>query len=81
MLNGMFAAAHTPNAVETDSDPWLTLQQAAQRAHCHEATLRRMIKAKLLRHARVGAGKQHIRVRASWLDAALESCATPVEAA
>jgi excisionase family DNA binding protein len=61
------------------SDDWLTLQQAANRAHCHEATVRRLIKAGLLRHARVGAGRKHIRIRACWLDAAMEACATPIE--
>lgn len=60
-------------------EDWLTLQQAAERAHCHEATLRRLIKAGLLRHARVGAGRKLIRIRASWLDATMEACAMPVE--
>jgi excisionase family DNA binding protein len=46
---------------------------------CHEATVRRLIRAGLLRHARVGAGRKIIRIRASWLDACLEQCATPVE--
>ena len=76
----MLAATHTTDAYRADADPWLTLQECADRAHCHEATLRRLIKAGLLRHARVGAGRKHIRVRASWLDAALEACATPQEA-
>jgi excisionase family DNA binding protein len=75
----MLTAAHTTDTIAADFDPWLTLQESAQRAHCHEATLRRLIKAGLLRHARVGAGKKHIRIRASWLDAALEACATPIE--
>ncbi len=60
-------------------DQWLTLEQCAERALCHEATLRRLIKAGLLRHARVGAGRKHIRVKQSWLDTALEQLATPVE--
>ena len=63
------------------TDPWLNLHDCAERAQCHEATIRRLIKAGLLRHARVGAGRKHIRIRASWLDAALEACATPIEAA
>jgi excisionase family DNA binding protein len=70
-----------PITAHIDSDPWLTLRQAAERARCHDATVRRLIRAGLLRHARVGAGRKHIRVRASWLDAALEACATPQEAA
>jgi excisionase family DNA binding protein len=76
----MLATANAPTQTNAD-DHWLTLRQAAERAHCHEATLRRLIKAGLLRHARVGAGRKHIRVKSSWLDAAMEACATPVEAA
>jgi excisionase family DNA binding protein len=58
-------------------DAWLTMRQAAARAQAHEATLRRLIQVGLLRHARVGPGKKHIRIRASWLDEALIACATP----
>jgi excisionase family DNA binding protein len=47
------------------NDPWLTVRQAADRALCHEATIRRLIRAGMLRHARVGAGRKLIRVRAS----------------
>ena len=75
----MFTTTHTAEVTHADPDPWLTLRRAAEYAHCHEATLRRLIKAGLLRHARVGAGKKHIRVRESWLNAALEACATPTE--
>jgi excisionase family DNA binding protein len=53
------------------SDPWETLHQAAERVQVHEATLRRLIRAGLLRHARV-ASDRNIRVRMSWVDAALE---------
>jgi len=75
----MLTTTHQHAPVITDTDPWLTLQQGAERAVCHEATLRRLISAGLLRHARIGAGRKHIRIRASWLDAALEACATPGE--
>lgn len=74
------AVAHTPVSITTDADPWLTLQEAASRAVCNESTLRRLIRVGLLRHARVGAGRKLIRIRASWLDACLEACATPIEA-
>jgi excisionase family DNA binding protein len=76
----MFTATHPtqqPATSAPDSDRWLTLDECADRANCHVATLRRLIKAGILRHARLGT--KHIRVRASWLDAALEACATPVE--
>ena len=60
-------------------DDWLTVRGAADRARCHEATIRRLIRAGLLRHARLG--HKCIRIRASWLDAAMENAATPIEAA
>ena len=60
-------------------DPWLTLQQGAIRLQLHEATLRRAVKRGQLRAARVG-GRKSIRLRASWLDAWLESSITPIEA-
>lgn len=62
--------------VRLDNDPWLDLHAAASRARCHEATLRRLIKRGALRHARLG---KLIRVRASWVDAAMIAAATPVE--
>ena len=57
---------------DADLDPWLTLEQCAARANCHKRTLERMITAGLLRHARVGVGRKHIRIRASWLEDALQ---------
>lgn len=64
-------------------DDWLTLKQAASWAHCSERTLRRLIAKGKLRHARIGAGadvrKKPIRLRPSWVGAALEACATPIE--
>lgn len=59
-------------------DPWLRLSQCAERVQVHEATLRREIQRRRLRHARVG-GRKSIRVRASWLDAWLEASSTPIE--
>lgn len=66
-------------AISAEADQWLNLKQAAARAVCNESTLRRLIRAGLLRHARVGVGRKHIRLRASWVDAALEAAATPIE--
>ena len=60
-------------------DPWLDLPGCAKRAVCNERTIRRMIRAGLLRKAYVGVGRKHIRVRQSWLDTAMEAAATPVE--
>jgi excisionase family DNA binding protein len=75
----MLNAPQTPVLIPADPDPWLTLQQAAAEVNCHEATLRRLIKAGIMRHARVGPGKQRIRIRRSWLSAAMEACAMPIE--
>jgi excisionase family DNA binding protein len=60
------------------NDPWLRLAEGAARLQVHEATLRRAIKRGQLRAARVG-GRKSIRLRASWLDAWLESSTTPIE--
>jgi excisionase family DNA binding protein len=70
--------AFSSNEVAPNPDPWLTLQQGADRVQVHEATLRREIQRGRLRHARVG-GRKSIRIRASWLDAWLEASTTPVE--
>jgi excisionase family DNA binding protein len=72
--------AHPLVSVGADSDPWLTLQQAAAIVQIHEATLRREIHCRRLRSARIG-GRKSIRLRRSWLDAWLEASATPVEMA
>jgi len=61
-------------------DPWLTINQCAARVQVHHTTIRRMVKFGIIRHARVGTGtKKDIRVRQSWLDAGMESTATPIE--
>ena len=70
------AQTHSPPFINADPDRWLTLQQGAAYAQCHEATLRRLVKRGLLRHARVGAGRKIIRLRRSWIDEALVACAT-----
>jgi len=61
-----------------DPGPWLTLRQGADRAHAHEATLRREIRAGRLRCARLG-GRKNIRLRASWIDEWLEASSKPLE--
>ena len=58
-------------------DPWLRLNEAADRLKVHSATLRRAIRRGDLRAARV-SGRKAIRIRASWADAYLEDTA-PVE--
>jgi excisionase family DNA binding protein len=68
----------TTTDTPTADDPWLTLQSAAARVAVHEATLRREIKARRLRFAKVG-GRKAIRIRTSWLDTWLERESTPIE--
>ncbi|HEY1308454.1 MAG TPA: helix-turn-helix domain-containing protein [Vicinamibacterales bacterium] len=61
-----------PATVEThDPDEWLKLREAAREAKTSEKTLRRMIAAGLLKHARVGAGRGRIRIRRSWIAEAM----------
>ena len=78
MSSRPFEAVRHFSDAAANNDPWLTLQQGAERVQVHEATLRREIARGRLRHARVG-GRKSIRVRASWLDAWLESSTTPIE--
>jgi excisionase family DNA binding protein len=67
------------HTVTSDVDPWLTISQCAQRTQCDERTIRRLANAGILRSARIGIGRKSIRIRASWLDAAMEATATPIE--
>ena len=60
-------------------DPWLTVRGCAERGDCHEATVRRMIRAGRVRYARVGLGGKGLRIKASWWDAAMEANSVPVE--
>jgi len=70
----------TPEQIIVEVDPWLTVNRCAMRGDIHPSTVRRMIKAGILRHARVGTGRiNDIRIRASWFDAAIEAQATPLE--
>jgi len=80
MLASQVAESQSPSdrRATADTDPWLTLQEGSAEVRVHEATLRREIKAKRLRHARVG-GRKAIRIRRSWLHAWLEATSTPLE--
>ena len=60
-------------------DPaWLTLRQAASRAAVSEGTLKREVRRRRIRSARVG-GRRCLRFRPGWIDAWLEASSTPVE--
>jgi excisionase family DNA binding protein len=78
MQTDVALASPTPTRAVAAEDPWLKLAEAAARAKASPETLRRAIKAKQLRHARV-SGRKSIRIRASWVDAWLEATSTPVE--
>jgi excisionase family DNA binding protein len=57
-------------------DPWFSLRAAGVYAGVHPETLRRMIARGRMRFARAG---KLIRIRRSWVDAALIAAAEPVE--
>lgn len=54
------------------TDPWLTVDDAAARACCRSATIRRALATGRLRGVRLAGGRRW-RLRASWVDAWLES--------
>jgi excisionase family DNA binding protein len=58
---------------------WLTLRKSARYADCSERTLARLIRAGLLRHARIGLGGRNIRLKKEWIDEAMLGAATPIE--
>jgi excisionase family DNA binding protein len=60
-----------PASAPTD-DPWMTITESAQYIRVSTATAYRNVKAGLWRAARVGRGAKLIRIRKSWLDAAME---------
>jgi excisionase family DNA binding protein len=62
----------------TATTPWRTAIQAAARAQVSEKTIYRAVAAKQLRAARVG-GRRKLVLRDEWIDAWLESTATPIE--
>ena len=55
-----------PSAVAV-SPMWLKIADAANRAQCSEATIRREVRAGRLRAVRVG-GRKSLRFRAEWVD-------------
>jgi excisionase family DNA binding protein len=55
-------------------DPWLDLDESADYVGVHTMSIRRAVRNRTLKHARVG-GKKLIRIRRSWLDQWLEKTA------
>lgn len=50
-----------------DHTPWLTVDEAAQRARCGVKTIYREVRAGRLRAARLG-GRRELRLLAAWVD-------------
>jgi excisionase family DNA binding protein len=65
------------NDSDTRISPWLTVQEAAQRARCGPRVIYRKVQAGRLRSARVG-GRRELRLLADWIDDWLLASA-PVE--
>jgi excisionase family DNA binding protein len=51
----------------SQSTPWLTVEQAAERARCGVKTIYREVRAGRLRAARVG-GRRELRLLVEWVD-------------
>jgi excisionase family DNA binding protein len=64
------ALQHRPGVLA--ADPWLTVEDAAARALCRAVTIRRALATGRLRGVRLAGGRRW-RLRASWVDAWLES--------
>lgn len=58
------AAAEAPSAPTTDTDPWLTPAQIAERWSCSQAFVRSEMRCKALRSMRAGT---LLRSRLSWV--------------
>ena len=64
-----------PSAVVV-SPTWLKIADAAKRAQCGEATIRREVRVGRLRAVKVG-GRRSLRFRADWVDDWLQEGSTP----
>jgi excisionase family DNA binding protein len=58
--------------------PWLTVDEAAERARCGVKTVYREVRARRLRAARVG-GRRELRLLPEWVDQWLLASATEHE--
>lgn len=74
----MTTTANTTIHVDTASDPWLTVREAAALSRTSTWSVYQAVKRSRLRAARVN-GRRDLRIRASWVHAWLESAAEPVE--
>lgn len=53
--------------MSTEQSPWLTVEEAAQRARCGVKTIYREVRAGRLRAARIG-GRRELRLLPQWID-------------
>lgn len=60
------------------TSPWLTAEEAAQRARVSRRSIYNAVAAKRLRAARLG-GRGGLRFLAEWIDEYLVASSTPVE--
>ncbi|HWW88343.1 MAG TPA: helix-turn-helix domain-containing protein [Vicinamibacterales bacterium] len=65
-----------PDSRSANASPWLTVEEAAQRARCGVKTIYREVHAKRLRAARVG-GRRELRLLPEWIDEWLLETITP----
>jgi excisionase family DNA binding protein len=65
-----------PGSSKTNASPWLTVEDAAQRARCGVKTIYREVHAKRLRAARIG-GRRELRLLPEWIDQWLVDTTTP----
>ena len=65
-----------PSSPNTNTSPWLTVEDAAQRARCGVKTIYREVQAKRLRAARIG-GRRELRLLPEWIDQWLVETTTP----
>ena len=65
-----------PDSRRANASPWLTVEEAAQRARCGVKTIYREVHAKRLRAARVG-GSRELRLLPEWIDEWLLETTTP----
>jgi excisionase family DNA binding protein len=68
--------ASKPGSSQPNASPWLTVEDAAQRARCGVKTIYREVHAKRLRAARIG-GRRELRLLPEWIDQWLVDTTTP----
>lgn len=75
----MAVCADTTISFQVADDPWFSVREGARYIGVHRETLYDWIRSGFCRCARIGPSKRLIRLRRSWLDAALAAATEPVE--